>query len=94
MKLILSYEYNKNMIFKHQYVLYLTNCANIYLKISNTIQFLMNFKELVEGIVENKPNLFVNLFCPKNKKEEVLRMYQRGEEKSFYEEWSVLRRNL
>ena len=35
----------------------------------------MSFKELVEEIVKNKPNLFINLFCPKNKKEEVLRMY-------------------
>ena len=35
----------------------------------------MSFKELVEEIVKNKPNLFINLFCPKNKKEEVLRIY-------------------
>ena len=51
----------------------------------------MSFKELVEEIVKNKPNLFINLFCPKNKKEEVLRMYQKGEEKSIYEEERVLR---
>ncbi|MBA7531477.1 hypothetical protein ES705_23690 [subsurface metagenome] len=51
----------------------------------------MSFKELVEEIVKNKPNLYINLFCPKNKKEEVLRMFQKGEEKSIYEEERVLR---
>ena len=54
----------------------------------------MSFKELVEEIVKNKPNLFINLFCPKNKKEEVLRMYQKGEEKSIYEEERVLRETI
>ena len=54
----------------------------------------MSFKELVEEIVKNKPNLFINLFCPKNKKEEVLRMYQKGEEKRIYEEESVLRETI
>ena len=53
----------------------------------------MSFKELVEEIVKNKPNLFINLFCPKNKKEEVLRMYQKGEEKSIYQE-RVLRETI
>ncbi len=51
----------------------------------------MSFRELVEEIVRNKPNLFINLFCPENKKEEVLRMYQKGEEKRIYEEERVLR---
>ncbi len=41
----------------------------------------MSFKELVEEIVKNKPNLFINLFCPKNKKEEVLRIYQKGKKR-------------
>ena len=54
----------------------------------------MSFKELVEEIVKNKPNLFINLFCPKNKKEEVLRMYQKGEEKRIYEEERVLRETI
>ncbi len=54
----------------------------------------MSFKELIEEVVKNKPNLFINLFCPKNKKEEVLRMYQKGEEKRIYEEESVLRETL
>ncbi len=54
----------------------------------------MSFKELVEEIVKNKPNLFINLFCPKNKKEEVLRMYQKGEEKRIYEEVRVLRETI
>ena len=54
----------------------------------------MCFKELVEEIVKNKPNLFINLFCPKNRKEEVLRMYQKGEEKSIYEEERVLRKTI
>ena len=54
----------------------------------------MSFKELVEEIVKNKPNLFINLFCVKNKKEEVLRMYQKGEEKSIYEEERVLRETI
>ena len=54
----------------------------------------LSFKELVEEIVKNKPNLFINLFCPKNKKEEVLRMYQKGEEKSIYEEERVLRETI
>ena len=51
----------------------------------------MSFKELIEEIVKNKPNLFINLFCPKNKKEEVLRMYQNGEETRIYEDERVLR---
>ena len=54
----------------------------------------MSFKELVEEIVKNKPNLFINLFCQKNKKEEVLKMYQKGEEKSIYEEERVLRETI
>ncbi len=54
----------------------------------------MSFKELMEEIVKNKPNLFINLFCPKNKKEEVLRMYQKGEEKMIYEEERVLRKTI
>ncbi len=54
----------------------------------------MSFKELVEEIVKNKPNMFISLFCPKNKKEEVLLMYQKGEEKSIYEEERVLREKI
>ena len=54
----------------------------------------MSFKELVEEIIKNKTNLFINLFCPKNKKEEVLRMYQKGEEKSIYEEERILRETI
>ena len=37
---------------------------------------------------------FINLFYPKNKKEVVLRLYQYGEEKSIYEEESVLRETI
>ncbi len=54
----------------------------------------MSFKELVEDIVKNNPNLFINPFCPKNKKEEVLRMYQEREEKRIYEEEKVLRETI
>ncbi|GAH20575.1 unnamed protein product [marine sediment metagenome] len=45
-------------------------------------------------MVKNKPNLFINLFCPKNKKDDVLRMYQKGEEKRIYEEERVLRETI
>ena len=45
----------------------------------------MSFKELIKEMVKNKLNLFINLFSPKNKKEEVMRMYQNGEESSIYE---------
>ncbi|GAH25135.1 unnamed protein product, partial [marine sediment metagenome] len=54
----------------------------------------MSFRELLEEIVKNKPNLFINMFCPKNKKEEVLRLYQKGEEKRIYEEEKVLRETI
>ncbi|MHA1223775.1 MAG: hypothetical protein ACTSP3_11140 [Candidatus Heimdallarchaeaceae archaeon] len=52
----------------------------------------MTFRELVEEIVKNKPNLFVNLFCPKDKKEAVLRLYQNNEEHRIYEEKTTLRK--
>ena len=51
----------------------------------------MSFKELVEEIVKNKPNLFINLLCKTNKKEEALKMYQKGEEKSIYQDERVLK---
>ncbi len=49
------------------------------------------FQEIIEEIVKEKPNLFLNFVCPRRKKEVAMELYRNGEESEIYENKDLLR---
>lgn len=50
----------------------------------------LSFKELIKDIILNKPNLFLNMFCKREKREEVLKLMQKGKEREIYQSTEML----
>lgn len=46
----------------------------------------LSFKELIKYIIQNKPNLFLSMFCKREKREEFLKLMQHGKEYEVYED--------
>ena len=44
----------------------------------------LTFQQILEEVVKNKPNLYLNLICPRKKQEEAFKKYQEGRENEIY----------
>jgi len=50
----------------------------------------ITFRKLIEEVITKNPNLFLNLICKKEKREEVIKLYQEGQESEIYEKKEIL----
>jgi len=50
----------------------------------------ITFRKLIEEVITKNPNLFLNLICKKEKREEAIKLYQEGQESEIYEKRDIL----
>jgi len=50
----------------------------------------ITFRKLIEEVITKNPNLFLNLICKKEKREEAIKLYQERQESEIYEKKDIL----